>query len=485
MQNKTLKMPYNKQWNKHTKIVCTLGPATSKHSVIEQLIRAGMDVARLNLSHGTLEEHSGYIRIVRSLSDKMGINVAILIDLPGPKYRTGEMEKGSVILKKGSEVTLTPLHLKGDEKTIPINFPSLFKDVKPGSTILVDDGAMQLKVEAVRDRDIICKVTVGGILTPGRGVVVPGAHVSEPFLTDGLRDNLEFAIAQKADYIALSFVSIPEDIEEVRKILEQKNSDIPLISKIERGEAVHNFDKILAVSDSIMVARGDLGVEIPLKKVPLIQKEIIRKCNIVGKSVITATQMLESMINSPRPTRAEVTDVANAIMDGTDAIMLSAETSVGKYPVTAVKMMFDIARETECHLPYEQILEERGLWLEHQTDELISYNACYTAHWLKAVAIVAFTQSGSTARRVSKYRPHVPVIALTNSQEISGRLVLHWGVHAFQITRPSSVDELFNSGSKLVKEIGIARNGDLIIITGGIPLGTTGTTNLLKVQEIN
>ena len=398
-------MQHKIHWNQRTKIVCTLGPGVNKPAMIEQLIRAGMNVARLNLSHGTLDEHAHYIRMVRESARRLGNNVAILMDLPGPKYRTGEMQNQSATLKRGSLVTLTHRRIKGDDKIIPINFPSLSEDVKIRSKILVDDGAIQLRVQDVRGKDVICKVIVGGQVTLGRGVVVPGMPISGPFLTVNLRENLDFAIQQQPEYIALSFVVLPEEVEQIRSILQHNHSDIPIISKIERGEAVKNFDKILAVSDGIMVARGDLGVEIPLRNVPLVQKEIIRKCNIAGKAVITATQMLESMVNSPRPSRAEVTDVANAILDGTDAIMLSAETSVGKYPVQSVKMMSEIARETEQHLPYEQLLAQRGQWLEHQTDELISYNACYTAYWLKAVAIVAFTQSGSTARRVSKYRP--------------------------------------------------------------------------------
>jgi pyruvate kinase len=477
-------MPNTRRWNHRTKIVCTLGPATCTPTLIERLIRSGMNVARLNRSHGTFEEHVHYIQVVRDAAKRLNTSVAILLDLPGPKYRTGEMKDGSAILKNGSEVILTSRKVAGDNKIIPLNFPNLSKDVKVGSTILVDDGAIQLRVRDIRGKDVVSRVTAGGVLTPGRGVVVPGVHISEPFLTDVLRNNLNFAVQQKPDYIALSFVTGPEEVEQVRDVLKQKNSDIPIISKIERGEAVRNFGKILAVSDGIMVARGDLGVEIPLKNVPLVQKEIIRRSNMAGKAVITATQMLESMINSPRPTRAEVSDVANAILDGTDAIMLSAETSIGKYPVQSVKMMFDIARETEQHLPYEQILTQRGSWLEHQTDELISYNACNTAHWLKAVAIVAFTQSGSTARRVSKYRPQTPVVAITPYQEIAGRLILNWGVQPFQIPNPSSVDDLFNIGSKLVKELNIARPGDLIIITGGLPVGVNSTTNLLKVEEI-
>jgi pyruvate kinase len=404
--------------------------------------------------------------------------------LPGPKYRTGQMKEKSALLKKGAEVVLTNRPIAGDEKTVPINFPTLYRDVKTGSRILVDDGAIELRVTSVIGSEVVCKVIVGGVLTPGRGVVVPGVRVSEPFLNQLLRENLDFAIRQNPDYIALSFVTTPEDIKQVRAILKEQKSNIPLISKIERAEAVRNFEDILAASDGIMVARGDLGVEIPLKEVPLVQKEIIRKCNQAGKTVITATQMLESMTDSPRPTRAEVTDVANAILDGTDAIMLSAETSIGKYPVQAVKMMYEIARETESHLPYELILKQRAEWLEHQTDELISYNACHTAFWLKAAAIVAFTQTGSTARRVSKYRPHVPILAITPDRAVAGRLELCWGVRAYFVPTPASIDDFFIIGANLAKDAGIARPGDLVVITGGIPVGTSGTTNLLKVQQV-
>jgi pyruvate kinase len=477
-------MIHKRHWEQRTKIVCTLGPASSTSGEIERLIRAGMNVARLNLSHGSLTEHARYIREVRNLDLRMESHTAILMDLPGPKYRTGEMKNSSAILKTGSEVILTTKEIPGDEKIIPINFHHLCRDVRIGSTILVDDGAMRLKVTSIKGTDVICKVIVGGILTPGRGVVVPGVRGSEPFLTSQLKEYLDFAIQQKPDYIALSFVSRSEDVELVREIMKQKGSDIPLISKIERKEALKHFNRILAVSEGIMVARGDLGVEIPIQEVPMAQKEIIRKSNIAGKAVITATQMLESMINAPRPTRAEVTDVANAILDGTDAIMLSAETSVGKYPVQTVKMMCDIAAETERNLKYESLLTERGCWIEHKTDDLISYNAVYTAHWINASAIIAFTKSGSTARRVSKYRSRIPVVAVTPSREVAGRLVLYWGVQSFQIESPKNVDDLFSIGSNLAKQLGIAKRGDLIIITGGIPLAKVGSTNLLKVQEI-
>jgi len=477
-------MPPKFTLGQRTKIVCTLGPGVNTPQMIERLIRAGMDVARTNRSHGTMQEHAGYISMVRNAAKKLGKNVAVMLDLPGPKYRTGPMKNESAFLKNGSKVILTSKEVLGDENIIPINFPSLARDVKKGSIILVDDGAMRLKVESVKGLDVTCKVMIGGTITPGRGVVVPGVHVSEPFLNDNLRHNLAFAIIQRPDYIALSFVSGPQDVLDVKQILDLERIRIPIISKIEREESVRNFEKILRVSDGIMVARGDMGVEMSLKHVPIIQKEIIRKCNMAGKPVITATQMLESMVNSPVPTRAEVTDVANAIMDGTDAIMLSAETSVGKYPIQAVKMMNQIARETELHLPYEQMLEQKGKWLEYETDELISFNACYSALRLKAAAIVAFTQSGSTACRVSKYRPSMPIIAITPIKEIVGQLVLNWGVHAYQIDNPSTVDELFEVGSKLAIDLGAARKGDLIVITAGVPLGISGTTNMLKVQKI-
>jgi len=477
-------MAERRLWSRRTKIVCTLGPATATASIIERLIRAGMNVARINRSHSSFEEHARYLSMVRQTARCLNSRVAILLDLPGPKYRTGEMKDGSAVLKKGSLVTLTSRNVIGDSQTIPLNFPTLSHDVKIGSTVLVDDGAIELRVQDISGADVISKVITGGTLTPRRGVVVPGARVSEPFLTSVLRENLNFAIQQKPDYIALSFVTKPEEIEQVRDILKRHHANIPIISKIERGEAVKNFSEILAASDGIMVARGDLGVEIPLKDIPHVQKDLIRRSNMACKTVITATQMLESMVNSPRPTRAEVTDVANAILDGTDGIMLSAETSMGKYPVQSVKMMSEIARETERYLPYDQLLTERGNWLENQTDELISYNACTTAHRLKAVAIVAFTQSGSTARRVSKYRPRVPVIAITPDKVVAGRLILYWGVYAFHNPSLSSVDDLFTAGTKLVMDLGVAKSGDSVVITGGLPIGVTGTTNLLKVQRI-
>ncbi len=470
---------------RRTKIVVTLGPAAATAAVIERLIRAGLDIARLNLAHGTPEHHQQYAATVRRVSRRRGVPVAIITDIPGPKYRIGRLKGGQAVLKKGATVTLTTRDIEGDATRLPVDLPNLPEDVKPGDTVLLDDGAMQLRVLAEAGDDITGRVMVGGTITERRGLVVPGMRGSAPFLTEALREHIRLAVTLKPDYLAVSFVSNAADIEGVRAILSEQNAAIPIIAKIERVQAVRDFDAVLAASDGIMVARGDLGVDIPLEKVPLIQKEIIAKCNRAGKPVITATQMLESMINAARPTRAEVTDVANAIFDGTDATMLSAETSIGKYPVAAVKTMAKIARETEKKLPYDHLLAERSQWIERETDELISYSACHTAARLRAAAIVAFTQSGSTARRVAKYRPRVPTLAITPDEAVSGQLRLHWGVYPFATAEAASLKELFASGAALTRELGITRPGDLIVITGGVPIGITGSTNLLKVEKIS
>jgi len=443
-----------------------------------------MNVARLNLAHSTQAAHSQYIQTVRKVSQRLNTPVAILVDLPGAKYRIGRLKGGQITLRKGSRVTLTSSDIEGDEALLPVSLPYLSRDVKKGSTILLDDGAMKLRVLDKNGSEVVCRVIQGGVLIEKRGLVVPGMRASGQFITDALREHILFAISQKSDYLAISFITSAEDVTAVKTLLREQNTDIPVIAKIERVQAVRNFDSILSFSEAIMVARGDLGVDIPLEKVPLIQKEIIQKCNRAGKPVITATQMLESMVKAASPTRAEVTDVANAIFDGTDAIMLSAETSIGKYPVLTVKMMDRIARETEKKLPYERLIAERGTWIERETDELISYSACHIAHRLKAAAIVAFTQSGSTAGRVSKYRPKVPILAITPDAVISGRLLLHWGVYPFQVAKVSVVDELFASAVKLARGTGAAKSNDLIVITGGVPVGVAGSTNLLKVEKI-
>jgi pyruvate kinase len=452
--------------------------------MIERLIRAGMNVARFNLAHGTLDEHARYVQAIRNLSKGLHTNVAVLIDLPGPKYRTGKLKGGQALLEKGAQLVFTTQQIDGDATRVSVNLPNLPRDVKAGDIILIADGEMQAKVLKIEGGEVISRVTVGGILTEERGLVVPGMRISGPFLTDALREDLMFALSQKPDYLALSFVTEAEDIVGVKKLMREKYTEIPIIAKIERGEAVKNLDSILANTDGIMVARGDLGVDIPLEKVPLVQKEIIRKCNQAGKPVITATEMLESMVKSMRPTRAEASDVTNAIFDGTDATMLSEETSIGKNPVQSVVIMDRIARETEKKLPYEIALSEKKIWFEQRTEELISYNACVTAQNLGARAIVAFTKSGSTAGRVSKYRPRTTIVAITPDKVICRRLILYWGVQPVQIATPSSVSGLFTAASAITKELGLARPDDLVVITGGIPLGLGSTTNLLKVEVI-
>jgi pyruvate kinase len=478
-------MSRSKLNRRRTKIVCTIGPATGSTTMIERLIRAGMNVARLNLAHGTPDEHVRYVNTIRNLSERLHINVAILMDLPGPKYRTGRLKGGKAVLKKGADLIFTTRQIEGDATRVSVNLPNLPKDIKPGDTILIADGEMQAKVLKIDGDEVISRVTVGGILTEERGLVVPGMRMAGPFVTDKLQKDLIFALSQKPDYLALSFVTQAEDVAGVRKLMREDSAEVPIIAKIERGEAVKNLDSIVASADGIMVARGDLGVEIPLEKVPLVQKEIIRKCNQAGKPVITATEMLESMVKSMRPTRAEASDVTNAIFDGTDATMLSEETSIGKNPLQSVVIMDRIAREAEKKLPYEMALSEKKTWFEQRTEELISYNACVTAHSLGARAIVAFTKLGSTAGRVSKYRPRTTIVAITPDDVICRRLILYWGVQPVQIATPSSVAGLLATASGVAKELGLAKPNDLVVITGGIPLGAGSTTNLLKVEVVN
>lgn len=469
---------------RRTKIVCTIGPASGSAGMIERLIKAGMNVARLNLSHGTLTEHAGYIHAIRELSRRLGTVVAVLIDLPGPKCRTGRLRDHKAVLKKGAQVSFTTEQIEGDATRVSVSLPDLPKDVRPGDTVLLDDGAMQLRVQHVDGVEVKCRIVVGGILTEQRGLVVPGRRNSGPFITDALREALLFAISQLPDYLALSFVTAPDDIAGVRELMSGQGAKIPIIAKIERREAVKNFDGILAESDGIMVARGDLGVEIPLERVPLAQKMIIKRCNRAGKPVITATEMLESMVKSLRPSRAEAMDVANAIFDGTDATMLSEETSIGEHPVQAVAVMDRIARETEKNLPYEPALSEKETWFEQGTEELISYNACVTAQNLGARAIVAITESGSTACRVSRFRPRATILAMTPEEAVCRRLMLYWGVQPVRAAAPHSVSGLFSAAASLTKELGLAKRDELIIITCGIPLGLAGTTNLLKVESV-
>ena len=470
---------------RRTKIVCTIGPASGSSKVIEDLMREGMDVARLNFSHGSYEEHSLAIRYVREVSLKLRKPVAILQDLSGPKIRTGPVRKEPVLLKEGTAFTLTSRHIPGNEREVSITYPLLPQKVESGQVILLADGLLELRVEEATSTDIKCRVITGGELASHQGINLPEASFEIPPLSEKDQKDLVFGIEHAVDFIGISFVRRAQDILQIRKMLKKKGKEeISLIAKIEKREALRNIDEIIKAADGIMIARGDLGVEIPLEKVPLAQKEIIKKCNLTGKPVITATQMLESMIENPRPTRAEVTDIANAIFDGTDAIMLSEETALGKYPVASAVMMSKIALETEKSLDYEKILIERALSVKPAVPDAISHATCEIAQNLKAAAIVTFTLSGSSARMVARYRPRVPIIARSPKQATVRKLALSWGVYPRQSSEIKDTDDMIDKAKRTALETGLVRRGGKIIITAGIPFAIPGTTNLIKVETV-
>ena len=468
-----------------TKMVCTIGPASDSEQIVEKLIRAGMNIARLNFSHGTYTQHARSIEKIRKISARLNLPVAILQDLPGPKVRTGDLKQEEILLEEGNEFVLSTRIIVGDEHMVSVNLPSFSCDVSEGDIIYLNDGAIALLVLDSRDTDVRCKIINGGVLSPEKGVNVPNVRLSVPSVTVNDLENLKFGLEQGVDYVALSFVREVDDIAGVRKYLRERNDFVPLIAKIEKHEAVANLDKIINEADGIMVARGDLGVEIPLTKVPLLQKEIISKCNRLGKPVIVATQMLESMIRSPRPTRAEASDVANAILDGADAVMLSGETAAGKYPEESVLVMRQIALQTELALPYHRILSAKADTVVAQTDDAISYAACNIAENLGAKAIIAYTTSGSTAYRVAKYRPKTPLIAITTTDKIRRRLALYWGVYPFRTGECTTLEDIFRQGAQLAVKLGLAKEDDLIVVTAGLPTGIPGNTNMIKVQRIN
>jgi pyruvate kinase len=405
-------------------------------------------------------------------------------DLPGPKNRTGKLKKGLVELKADGDFILTTRQILGDEHRVSVGLPELPSLVKRGDMIFLDDGAIELKVTSTGNMEVNCQVITGGTLGEDKGVNIPGITWDASTITEEDWAHLLFGLKHNVDLVALSFIREANDVLKVRNFIRKKKKTPVLIAKIERREALDNLDEILEAADGAMVARGDLGIEIPIQRVPIVQKEIIQKCNRLGKPVIVATQMLESMVHAVRPTRAEVTDVANAILDGSDALMLSEETAIGNYPIETVSMMAQIALEAEASLPYEDILSHKGKDLQPQTDDAISYAACHIAHQLGAAAIIAFTSSGSTARRVAKYRPGVPILAITPSNETRRQLSLSWGIRAYQIPEPSKISALFTRGAKVAKRTGLAQDGDLVVITGGIPLGVSGSTNLLKVERV-
>ncbi len=466
-----------------TKIVCTIGPASSKPEVIGRLIDAGMDVARLNFSHGTWEEHSEAIRTVRALSAKKGRPVAILQDLQGPKVRLGLLRGGSATIYSGDQFTLTTREVEGTEKIASVTYDRLATEVKAGDQILIDDGLIHLEVLRTDGVHVVCSVLQGGVLMNHKGLNLPGVAISVPAVTEKDLTDLDFGIEQGVDYIALSFVRTSKDISKVKELLRRRKVDIPIIAKLERPKAVRNLDGILEVADGVMIARGDLGVEMPLEEVPLIQKQIIRQANLHGAIVITATQMLDSMIEHPRPTRAEVSDVANAIFDGTDAVMLSGETASGAYPIEAVRVMAKVAVEAEGGLPPRAPFpHEPG---RAQTfPDAISEAACRAAVDTKARAIVAFTQTGSTARLISRFRPATTVIAFTPNEHVRNRLCLYWGVIPKIMTPIEHVDEMIQKIDDALLADGTAAKGDVLIIVSGAPIGVKGRTNLLTLHRV-
>jgi pyruvate kinase len=471
---------------RRTKIVATLGPASETEERLLALMNAGADIFRLNFSHGTLEQKAELIRRIRNLSRRRRQAVAILGDLQGPKIRTGLMRDGAMELKPGQEVTITTREIRGDGDLIPTTYHELPGDVSKGDRILLDDGLMELEVLTVAGEEVRCRVEVGGILKDRKGINLPGIRVSAPALTGKDREDLRFCIAEGVDWVALSFVRRAYDVLQLKDILFQEKSEIQVIAKIEKPQAVADFEAILEASDGIMVARGDLGVEMSPEKVPLIQKRIIRSCNEAGKPVITATQMLESMIDHPRPTRAETSDVANAILDGTDAIMLSAETASGKYPVEAVALMVRVARDVEGDPDlkakvFHPIPEVRGY---RRLPEAIGQAACHVAENVGAAAILAFTQTGSTAAMVSKYRPAIPIYAVTPSQAVRRRLSLYAGVRSIRVDIEGDTEAQIHSVEKAVLEAGVLKRGDVAVITMGSPVSAPGTTNLMKVHRV-
>ncbi|TCW40858.1 pyruvate kinase [Laceyella sacchari] len=467
-----------------TKIVCTIGPASEDVATLKNLIANGMNVARLNFSHGSYEEHGKRIENIRQAAAELGQTVAILLDTKGPEIRTGELKDPSVELIAGEQIILTTEQIEGDAKRISISYAGLAADVHPGSIILIDDGLIGLRVESVEGTEITCTILNGGTLKSRKGVNVPGVKINLPGITEKDAADIRFGIEQKVDFIAASFVRKPQDVLEIREILEEHGADIQIISKIENQEGIDNLDGILEVSDGLMVARGDLGVEIPVEEVPVVQKEAIRKCNQLGKPVITATQMLDSMQRNPRPTRAEASDVANAILDGTDAIMLSGETAAGKYPVEAVSTMARIAVRTEATLRYEENFKQKMREIDYTITESLSQAVVHTAQMLNCAAVLTPTESGFTARMVSKYRPQAPIVAITRNPDVARKLALVWGVYPLLGTRANTTDEMFHSTIATALEHGFVNQGDLVVITAGVPVGKSGTTNLMKVHVI-
>lgn len=473
---------------KKTKIVATIGPTSSNEKVLKPLIKEGVNLVRLNFSHGDHATHLKSIEVVRKVAQEVGKPVGILLDLSGPKIRTGDFAGGSITLKKGSKITVTTKKCLGSETRVYINYAALSKEIKRGDCILLDDGRRKLQVLSVSGDEILCRILVGGTIKDRRGVNLPDTNINISSITKKDEADMLFGVQEKVDYFALSFVRDPKDIVRLRKMLKNNGSRAGIIAKIETPQAVANIDDIIEEADGIMIARGDLAVEVPRENVPLIQKDIIEKCNVAGKPVIVATQMLESMISSPVPTRAEVSDVANSILDGADAIMLSQETAFGEYPIEAVKIMADVARRIENHYPHrEKILKDNRLSKELRSGvvvDVITASAVRVAEHVGAKVIVALTESGLTARMISRYHPTQPVLALSVHGDVVQRMTLYYGCYARTITYHEHITDGLDDIREKITSLGLAKKGDAMVIAAGLPMGEGGSTNMCFVEKV-
>ena len=467
-----------------TKIICTLGPSTDKDGVLRELIANGMNVARFNFSHGSHEEHKGRLDLLKSLREELGKPVAALLDTKGPEIRLKDFKNGTEMLEAGQTFTLTTRDVEGTKEICSITYKDLPQDVAPGGTIMLDDGLIKLQIQTVNDTDIVCTVLNNGKIKNKKGVNVPGVHLSMPYMSQRDKDDIIFGIEQGFDFIAASFVRTAQDVYDIRNLLNEYDSNIRIIAKIENREGVNNIDSILSAADAVMVARGDLGVEIDFTELPGIQKSVIDRSFSFGKPIVTATQMLDSMMVNPRPTRAEISDVANAIYDGTSAIMLSGETAAGAYPVEALKTMSAIAERTENEVHYrDNRLVDAGNG-QISVSDATAHAACLTAKDVNASAIVTVSESGNTARLLSKYRPAQPIIACVMNEQVQRQLAISWGITPLMMALAHSTDELIEMSTSLAKENGYLHDGELAVVTAGVPVGVSGTTNMIKIHMI-
>ena len=464
-----------------TKIICTLGPSTDKGDVLRDLIANGMNVARFNFSHGSHEEHGGRLAKLKALREELGKPVAALLDTKGPEIRLKEFKNGVEMLEAGQTFTLTTREVEGTKEICSVTYKDLPQDVQPGGTIMLDDGLIMLHIEQVTDTDIICTVLNSGKIKTKKGVNVPGVHLSMPYLSQKDREDIIFGVQNGFDFIAASFVRTAQDVYDIRNLLNEYDSNIRIIAKIENREGVNNIDSILSAADAVMVARGDLGVEIDFTELPGIQKDIIDRSFSFGKPIVTATQMLDSMMVNPRPTRAEISDVANAIYDGTSAIMLSGETAAGDYPVEALKTMSAIAERTENEEHYRP---QRHAEIQISVSDATAHAACLTAKDVNAAAIVTVSESGNTARLLSKYRPKQPIIACVMDEQVQRQLSLSWGITSLLMGPAHSTDELIEMSTALAEKNGYLHNGELTVVTAGVPVGVSGTTNMIKIHMV-